>query len=132
MTKRLTLAPGTVIAELTVIRMTSKRDKYGAALTLFRCSCGKCVLRAASAVRRGTIKSCGHLRKDLGHQKAIKLSPGVKVHRWLVLENKGSDMHRKQQFLCQCECGFKALVLGQNLRHGLSRSCGGPKCRVRD
>lgn len=130
--RRITLEATATFGELTVIRATNKRDKYGAALTLFRCSCGKCVLRSAPAVKRGTIKSCGHLRKKLGHQKALKLAPGVKIHRWLVLEDKGSDMHRKQQFLCQCECGFKAIILGQNLRHGLSRSCGGPKCRVRD
>lgn len=53
-----------------------------------------------------------------------------KIGRWLVLkERKNLQFPYRELYLCQCKCGKKKLVLGQNLRRGFSKSCG---CFSRD
>jgi len=66
-------------------------------------------------------------------KKLIDLS-GRRFGRWTVLGlhptrmRYGKAMKSIQAlWLCRCDCGRESLVLGQNLRSGLSRSCG---CRI--
>lgn len=35
-----------------------------------------------------------------------------------------ADSTDKKKWICQCECGNKAIIYGTNLRRGLSKSCG--------
>lgn len=48
---------------------------------------------------------------------------GQKFNRWVVIERIG---YRSGQtlWLCECECGKRAVVGGGNLRKGISKSCG--------
>lgn len=36
----------------------------------------------------------------------------------------GGYSQPRPRWLCECECGNKAVVLGANLRSGMTRSCG--------
>jgi len=51
------------------------------------------------------------------------------VYGKLTVIERADELTRKGAYwLCQCSCGNKAIVLGQNLRHGETKSCG---CSVR-
>ena len=52
---------------------------------------------------------------------------GQKYGRLLVLERvgtSGADGQGRPTWLCQCDCGKQTVVIGANLRYGLTRSCG--------
>jgi hypothetical protein len=44
--------------------------------------------------------------------------------QWIVLRRGSTDELGRIHYHCQCACGVKREVLGSNLRHGQSRSCG--------
>jgi hypothetical protein len=41
-----------------------------------------------------------------------------------VIERKGSNRHGKAMWLCKCDCGNQAIIVGGSLKSGLSKSCG--------
>lgn len=49
------------MTELTLIQKLDKKTKHGARIGLYQCSCGKIVERETCNVKRGMLKSCGHL-----------------------------------------------------------------------
>lgn len=56
----------------------------------------------------------------------IKDLTGQKFNRWTVLEYAGKDKHNNALWLCECDCIDKTrrIVNGNNLRRGISTSCG--------
>lgn len=61
-----------------------------------------------------------------GSRKFIDMT-GRKYGRLLVLERAGTsgqDGQRRTMWLCQCDCGNTTVVIGANLRAGMTRSCG--------
>ena len=65
---------------------------------------------------------------------ALKLKPGVRVHRWALLGSAAPSISAsgrpRRRWRCRCDCGKEKIVLDQSLRlalrsdHGGSRSCG--------
>lgn len=51
---------------------------------------------------------------------------GKKYGRLTVLEYAGKDKNNNIRWLCECDCSNKTkkVILGQNLKHGLTKSCG--------
>ena len=49
---------------------------------------------------------------------------GQKFGRWTVIERAPSRKGRAAYWICQCDCGTKREVRGQNLKNGKSQSCG--------
>lgn len=47
---------------------------------------------------------------------------GLRFGSWLVLEL--APYKRRPKWLCRCDCGTERVVMGGNLRGGLSESCG--------
>ena len=41
-----------------------------------------------------------------------------------VISEADKDKHGNIRWACQCECGKSTIVVGDNLRRGLSKSCG--------
>lgn len=63
-------------------------------------------------------------------RKPIDLT-GQRFGRWTVIRRKGSRIYGEPGasssfplWECRCDCGTVALVLGENLKSGRSRSCG--------
>jgi hypothetical protein len=54
---------------------------------------------------------------------------GQRFGRLVAVEPTGLNAHGKTIWLCKCDCGEFARVLGSNLRHGGTRSCG---CLIRE
>lgn len=48
---------------------------------------------------------------------------GERFYRLTVLEHAGSK-NGHSLWKCQCDCGKESIILGGNLKNGLSRSCG--------
>jgi len=44
--------------------------------------------------------------------------------RLTVIKRNGSDKHGKSLWLCHCDCGNEVIIIGQNLKNGVTRSCG--------
>lgn len=49
---------------------------------------------------------------------------GKRYGRLIVLENRGKDKNRNYYWLCRCDCGNEKVVMGENLKRGLTKSCG--------
>jgi len=49
---------------------------------------------------------------------------GKKYDRWTVLKRVENNRWGAAQWLCRCDCGTEAVVLGNNLRRRTSQSCG--------
>lgn len=58
----LRLEPGDVYGELVVLGEHHERDRKGRRMYFCRCSCGTFKPVLAQDLRRGSVKSCGHLR----------------------------------------------------------------------
>lgn len=61
-----------------------------------------------------------------GNRTLIDLT-GRRFGRLTVIERAGTagaDGQRRPTWLCQCDCGNKAIVIGANLRYGMTKSCG--------
>lgn len=56
---------------------------------------------------------------------------GQKFERWTVLEFAGIDKHHNALWLCECNCENKTrkIVVSNNLKRGISKSCG---CLMRE
>lgn len=54
----------------------------------------------------------------------IKDMAGLRFGRLLVIEPAGILAHRKMHWRCVCDCGREAVVVGGNLRQGITKSCG--------
>ena len=44
--------------------------------------------------------------------------------RLTAIERAGSDKQYNKLWLCRCDCGGMAIIRGDNLRKGRSKSCG--------
>lgn len=78
-----------------------------------RCSCGREKSVRADGLK--TIKTCGECKKDLTGQKFGRLE---------VLYRGKKDRASHQYWFCKCECGNIVEVNSDNLRRGLTKSCG--------
>lgn len=88
------------------------------------CDCGKVKEYGLSAVKNGTIKSCGCLRLTTG----VKDVTGEIFGRLKVisteLSRKIPSGKREKQVKVLCECGVEKVVDYVNLKRGDTKSCG--------
>lgn len=78
-----------------------------------KCSCGRTKSIRADGLKK--IQTCGECKKDLTNQIFGRLT---------VLEKGKKDKAGHQYWLCKCECGNYVEVNSDNLRRGLTKSCG--------
>lgn len=48
----------------------------------------------------------------------------MRYGRWTVLNHSDQDKFGGKRIYCLCDCGKRKMVLGNNLKRGLSKSCG--------
>lgn len=88
------------------------------------CSCGTIKNITLKELRRGNIKSCGCLAKDI----KIKVKPNDIYGHWTVVEECESYRSNKngvfRRVLAKCICGKEKQVLLNSLKKGHSKSCG--------
>ena len=135
---------GQVFGYLTVIKRDEKEYYTSGGTKLYKwickCQCGNTISVERSKLKSGHTKSCGcimakiqnksfeeyqnsygHLSeentgklKDITGQKFGKLIPISRI----------KEVGQKAKWLCDCECGGKAIVQTSNLLNGHTQSCG--------
>ena len=107
-----------------------KKDKYGNLLVWTLCQhCKKPFQVRRSSLKYGGGKYCGTkcCRRAVSAERLIRPQikdlTGRKFGRWTVLRYD-SKRNGKSYWKCECECGNTGDVSGQNLKKGMSKSCG--------
>lgn len=94
-------------------------DKNNNTLWKCKCSCGNTPIVSMGALTRGHTKSCGCLSKE----KLIDIR-GKKFGRWVVLNEPYTPTEKGASWKCKCSCGTIKQVNSNDLRKGISTSCG--------
>lgn len=123
---------GQRFGRLVAIRRTGTTSS-GLAIWEFQCDCGKIIEKTGRDVWRGQAQSCGCLRKDLVREKNLKNSQAIRVGdrfgeltviELLGLRKQASRDRNESWSKCQCSCGNIIEVRDNNLKTGMTRSCG--------
>lgn len=94
-----------------------------------RCDCGTVVTVLGDNLRTGNSRSCGCLHREITAATHLgELTPGDRFGRLVVLR-RDRNLGRQAAWLCECDCGYVAIVRGTCLRLGRVRSCG---CLLRE
>lgn len=93
-------------------------DKQHRPIWRCRCDCGNEVIVTGNNLRSGNTKSCGCLNP----RHLIDLT-GRRFGRLTVIE-RAENQDNKVMWRCRCDCGNETIALSQNLRNGMTRSCG--------
>lgn len=110
---------GKKFGRLTIMKFS--RNIRGLSHVLCICECGNEKEVATAYVVRGSVKSCGCLRKDVNLKKSEK-KIGAKFHLLKVLKIYGKDENGNILLLCKCKCGNKKVI--QTGDFNLIKSCG--------
>lgn len=105
--------------KLTVIAETEYRTKKGRKIYLCKCDCGNEKLIGADVIHSG-VKSCGCLNRQAKYDNLI----GNKFGKLTVIKELEKTKYGQRQYLCKCDCGNEKVILGTNLIHEESTSCG--------
>lgn len=106
--------------KLTVIEYVGT-NQFHKALWRCKCDCGNEKIVTRGSLVDGDVKSCGCLHAhDLTNRKLGRLT---------VLEMVGISESRRNLWLCQCDCGNRAVVPATSLVSGHTQSCG---CLMRE
>jgi hypothetical protein len=93
-------------------------DSNGHRQYLCKCDCGNDKVVTRQHLQKGSVKSCGCLKRD------SEDLTGQKFGRWTVIEKTKTRGHGVVYYLCECECGTRREVLNRGLKYGKSLSCG--------
>lgn len=98
---------------------------------LCQCDCGNLKVTKRILLKKGKTKSCGCLRSEVAHKKALKTSniqPGDRYGALTVLEYLESRPKCNGELVsfykCKCDCGTIVEVSGNSLKTGNKKSCG--------
>ena len=94
-------------------------DKHNNTLWKCKCDCGNTPTISMGALTRGHTKSCGCLKQD----KVIDIK-GKRFGSWLVLDEPYISTPKGAYWKCKCDCGTIKKVNSNDLRKGISTSCG--------
>lgn len=91
---------------------------------LCRCDCGNTKIVTTDGLKYNTTKSCGCLNNEKRKSRYNDLT-GKKIGKLTVLKKEKERSHFGTiNWLCQCDCGNKVVVMSGNLVTGNSTSCG--------
>ena len=110
---------GKKFGKLTVARKVGT-DKSGHLIWECNCDCGNNVNVLATNLIQEYTKSCGCLHSKICSENGENLI-GKKFGKLTVIS---LDSISPRKFLCNCDCGGKAIVEPGNLKNGHTQSCG--------
>lgn len=118
---------GEVFGRLTVLHISKGATNGEHVKYLCQCECGNTVEAASSHLRRKMTTSCGCLRderiKALGVKSRKQLRSGEQFGEYTVIEDMGTNKHRKAIYKVRCSCGHETVMTGARLRSGLKLHC---------
>lgn len=96
--------------------------KNNCATWLCQCDCGNKTIVYGSTLRSGETTSCG-CRKYESHNSIDEV--GNQYGLLTVIERSQEKSDNSHIFWkCKCQCGNEVIINGQNLRNGVTKSCG--------
>lgn len=120
---------GHVYGRLTVtaIRYADERPLMVDAI----CRCGNRTVVRAIYLLNGHTRSCGCLQNEhrAKRNKRITIKPGTRYGRLVVVRRVIPKDGGHTRVSVKCDCGIRKVVMAQNLRRGLTNSCG---CLMRE
>lgn len=87
-----------------------------------KCDCGNIKTILRSNLTSGKTRSCGCLQQEVGYSKLNDLI-GQKFGMLTVVSREEND-GKHVRYLCKCDCGNEKIFYSNNLKRGLSTSCG--------
>lgn len=130
--KRSPIETGTRFGRLVVIESVGGEGKAGGELYRCRCDCGNECIKPKNQLLQGGVKSCGCIRKE----KEADLAPGTRFGHLTVIRRADDAIqkyttkdgkeysHKRQQYLCRCDCGNEKVIQRRVLVQGSAKSCG--------
>lgn len=115
---------GQKFTKLTVIKKDEISITKGEVSWECLCDCGNIIHVTTNHLTTGNTKSCGCLKG----RKLIDIT-GNKYGKLTVIELDGKHEDGFYYWKCQCDCGKKIIVRGNNLKSGDSQSCGCTKSK---
>ena len=105
---------GQKFGEMTIIgKDTELTQQKGRIYWKCQCSCGRIKSIRTDGLKK--IKTCGECKKDLS---------GQRFGRLVALSKGKKDKASHQYWICKCDCGNIVEINSDNLRRGLTQSCG--------
>ena len=117
--------------KLVVKKLLERRSKASKPYWLCHCDCGKETEVLGNNLKQGLIQSCGCERTRKAAEAVRGTYYGNEFHdltnrnfgRWHVVGYLGK-VNGRMLWICECSCGTIRECDGQNLKRGMSRSCG--------
>jgi hypothetical protein len=116
---------GQRFGKLTVIRRADNDKVYGGVKRttwLCKCDCGKEADIITSNLTNGVSTSCGCSQSQLEDLTGQRFGKIVVLGR--ADEDKFYGKKKVTTWKCQCDCGKIVNMVGNNLKRGLTTSCG--------
>ena len=114
---------GEVFGRWTIIKRTGS-NKYGRAIWLCKCVCGKEKEISSLFLIGGRSTSCGCYKSEFSSKKHLIDLTGKRFGKWTIIRRVGSDKNGRAIWFCRCDCGVEKIVDSNHLRNGKSTSCG--------
>ena len=89
-----------------------------------KCDCGNIVKVKTDNLINGNTQSCGCFQKEQTSKACFQSLVGNKYGKLVVIERVENDRFNQVQYKCLCECGGVSIVSANNLRNGITNSCG--------
>lgn len=98
-----------------------KDGKYNAL-----CSCGMTCVVSMNDVKKGKVKSCGHILKQMMKERREKLTVliGKTIGKITILSEAGSNNRGDLLVNCSCSCGTNFVKEAKEIKKGKIKSCG--------
>ena len=125
-----TLAPsieGQIFGKWLVLQDDAGRDKHGNKMCLCECQCPAKTKKLVKGydLRAGRSTNCGCERNKKISKINFKDETGKKYGKLTVLfKTEKKSLNGQYYWICQCDCGNKKIVRGDQLRNGTIVSCG--------
>ncbi len=119
---RLLNLKGNVFGRLAVVRRVT--NAKGRCRWECLCSCGKTKIATRNDLRSGHTQSCGCLARELSSKRRFVDMAGQRYGRLLVLSPTEYKRGDHAKWRCLCDCGNEIIVIGKNMRRGMTSSCG--------
>ena len=117
---------GEKFGRLTIIELLEK-DKWRNPRfrdVLCKCDCGRIKQVRSANLLTGNSLSCGCLAIELAHEKAVQSLIGRKFGRLTPIAEAENSRYGNLKMKCLCDCGKYKNVSANDLRMGMTRSCG--------
>lgn len=112
---------GQTFGRLTVLKEVQPRKSHRR--WLCRCTCGTEKIIEESHLKSGHTKSCGCYRREKPGERRLDLT-GQRYGRLTVTGPAEGEERSGIYWNCICDCGKRRICHKENLRSGMTRSCG--------